>query len=109
MPKTRREVLALVHEFRERLAEFYGARLKGVYLYGSYARDEADDDSDIDVAIVLAGPVDRAEERWRTNDIASELSLREDCLLNTAFLSEDEFRQRPFALHRSIGREGVVV
>ncbi len=109
MLKTRQQALALVREFGERLATFYGSRLKGVYLYGSYARGEADDDSDIDVAIVLAGPVDRAEERWRTNDIASELSLREDCLLNTVFLSEDELRQRPFAIHRSISREGVAV
>jgi len=109
MPKTRREVLALVHEFRERLAAFYGPRLKGVCLYGSYARGEADDDSDIDVAIVLEGPVDRAEERWRTNDIASELSLREDCLLNTVFLSEDELLQPPYSLARNISREGVAV
>jgi type I restriction enzyme S subunit len=109
MPKTRREVLALVHEFRERLAAFYGPRLKWVYLYGSYARGEADEDSDIDIAIVLDGPVDRSEERWRTNDIASELSLREDCLLNTVFLSEDELRRRPYAIHRSISREGVAV
>jgi len=109
MPKTRREVLALVHEFRERLAALYGPRLKGVYLYGSYARGEADEDSDIDIATVLDGPVDRSEERWRTNDIASELSLREDCLLNTTFLSEDELRRPPYAIHRSIVREGVAV
>ena len=109
MPKTREEVLALIREFHERLAALYGDRLRGVYLYGSYARGEADEDSDIDVAIVLDGPMDRSEERWRTNDIASELSLREDCLLNTVFLSEDEFRQRPFAIHRSISREGVAV
>jgi len=109
MPKTRGEVLALIREFHERLAALYGDRLRGVYLYGSYARGEADEDSDIDIAIVLDGPVDRSEERWRTNDIASELSLREDCLLNTIFLSEDELRQRPYPVARSISREGVAV
>jgi predicted nucleotidyltransferase len=30
-----------------------GARLKGVYLFGSYARGEAGEESDVDVLIVL--------------------------------------------------------
>ena len=106
---TREEVLQLVREFHERLSAIYGQRLKGVYLYGSYARGEADEDSDIDVAVVLAGPVDRVEERWRVNDLASELSLREDCLLSCFFLSEAEFEATPYAVHRSIVREGVAV
>lgn len=56
MPKTREEVLRLMQEFKARLQELYGERFKGVYLYGSHARGEADEDCDIDVAVVLAGP-----------------------------------------------------
>lgn len=104
---TRADVLAIVREFRERLEPLYGDRLKGVYLYGSYARGDADDDSDIDVAVVLEGTVNRSEERWRVSDLASELSLRDNCLLTVFFLSEAEFRQQPYAVHRSIAREGV--
>jgi predicted nucleotidyltransferase len=56
VPKTREEVLRLMQEFKARLQELYGERFKGVYLYGSHARGEADEDCDIDVAVVLAGP-----------------------------------------------------
>ena len=104
---TREHALRLVREFRERLEEIYGDRLKGVYLYGSYARDEADEDSDIDVAVVLAGPVKRSVERRRTGEIASDISLRENCLLTLFFLSETEYREAPYAIHRSIVREGM--
>jgi type I restriction enzyme S subunit len=57
MVKTREDALRLVREFRQGLEAIYGDRLRGVYLYGSYARDDAGDDSDIDVAVVLEGPV----------------------------------------------------
>ena len=109
MPKTRDEVLRLVGEFREELQRLYGDRLKGVYLYGSYARGQADEDSDIDVAVVLKGPVNRAEERERTIDWVADLSLREHCLLLPFFLSEIEMETTPFAIHRSIAREKIAV
>ena len=109
MKKTRDEVLRLVREFRQRLEPLYGDRLKGVYLYGSYARGEARDDSDIDVAVVLAGPVSRWEERRRTSELRSELSLRDTCVLMPFFLSEEEYRSTPYAIHRSIAGEGVVL
>ena len=109
MRKTREQVLALVREFRDRLAGIYGSRLKGVYLYGAYARGEATADSDIDVAVVLAGPVHRWEEDKRTDDLIGNLSLREDCILMPLFLSEEEYARAPYAVFRDILRERVGV
>jgi len=107
--KTRAEVLELVGEFREALQQIYGERLKRVYLYGSYARGKADEDSDIDVAIVLEGPVKQAEELERVSQMRCDLSLRENCLIMPFFLSETEYETKPWAIHRSIAREGVPV
>jgi type I restriction enzyme S subunit len=107
--RSREDALALVREFRQRLEAVYGDRLKRVYLYGSYARDEATEDSDVDVAVVLAGPVHRWTERHRVIDVISDLSLREGCLLMPVFLSEEEARRAPYEIHRSIAREGIAV
>lgn len=106
---TREQVLALVSELRQELVRLYGDRLRGVYLFGSYARGDADEDSDIDVAIVLDGLVDSWSERKKSNTILSDLSLRENCLLSSVFLSREEFETTPFAVHRSIVREGVAI
>ena len=109
MVESREEALRLVREFREKLTGIYGERLKGVCLYGSYARDEANQDSDIDVAIVLEGPVNAYEESGRTSDVVGDLCLRENCLLVPFFLTAEEHRMAPYAVHQSIVREGVPV
>jgi len=108
MVKTRADALRLVREFRRGLEALYGERLRGVYLYGSFARDEATDHSDVDVAVVLEGPVHSWTEGKRTSEIVGDLSLREGCLLVPFFLTEDEYETTPYAVHRSIVREGVL-
>ena len=41
----------LLSELKVGLQRIYHDRLHGVYLYGSYARGEADSDSDVDVGL----------------------------------------------------------
>ena len=43
----------LLKELKQALQAIYGDRLRGLYLYGSYARGEEIEDSDVDVLIVL--------------------------------------------------------
>ena len=42
---------------RSRLESVYGDRLRGIVLYGSEARGEAGPDSDIDLLVLLEGPI----------------------------------------------------
>lgn len=51
----RHELLAAI---RDRLQKGHGPRLRGVVLYGSEVRGEARPDSDIDVLVLLEGPID---------------------------------------------------
>ena len=46
-------IRTLMGELKTGLQAIYGERLRGIYLYGSYARDEADEESDVDVLVVL--------------------------------------------------------
>lgn len=43
----------LMTELKSGLAQIYGDQLKGIYLYGSYARGKADAESDVDVLVIL--------------------------------------------------------
>ena len=62
-------------ELKQGLAEIYGDKLKAVYLYGSYARGDYRDGSDVDVMIVLRNYRSYGKEIDRTGKLTSNLSL----------------------------------
>ncbi len=67
----------VIAAFRARLEPIYGSRLRKLVLYGSRARGEAKFDSDIDIMIVLTGPIGRWKEVERTGARITEESLRD--------------------------------
>jgi len=85
------ELKALLAELKAGLQAIYGDRLKGVYLYGSYARGEADPESDLDVLVVL-DRIDRyAAEVDRTGQLGAELSLKYSVSISKVYLSESSW------------------
>jgi predicted nucleotidyltransferase len=50
-------ILKLVRKFKELLLQEFGSRVHKVLLFGSYASGTYGSASDIDVAVVLEGPV----------------------------------------------------
>jgi len=75
MVATKQQALEIAGRAREDLERIYGERLRGVYLYGSAARDQLTPDSDIDIAIVLDKLTNRYAELKRTSKIGSDLTL----------------------------------
>jgi len=94
-------------EFKSRLKPIYGERLKGLVLFGSWARNEAADDSDIDVAVVLDGPVKPGLEIDQMIDVITDINLEANVLLSVYPVSEDDFRNRKSPLLINIRKEGI--
>lgn len=107
IPKARLD--RLLRELRESLEALYGDRLKGLYLYGSYARGDAEPGSDVDVAVVLEGEVDIYEEVERTGEIVSQLSLQTDTFISLMFVPRAGFEARATVFLRALGGEGVAI
>ena len=87
----------------------YGDRLRHLVLFGSHARGEAEPGSDIDVLVVLQGPVQPGEEIERTSELVADLCLRGDTVIGTIFMDEERYRHRNGPLLRNIRREGISV
>ena len=62
---------SLLTELRSRFEALYGPRLARLVLFGSKARGDAEPGSDIDVLMVLEGPVRPGEEIARTGEITA--------------------------------------
>lgn len=109
MVATREQALEIAAKVREELAKLYGERLRGVYLYGSAARDQLTPDSDIDIAIVLDEIPSRFEEHERTGDLGSEISLQYNTLVCFFFVPQSDYEQGKYSTYRAIKREGIAV
>lgn len=82
---------ALMGELKAGLQAIYGDRLKGVYLYGSYARGEADPESDLDVLVVLDRIGSYSDEVDRTGELGAGLSLKYSVSISKVYVSESSW------------------
>ena len=101
------ELKTILDELKQRLNDLYGERLAQLILYGSQARGDAEEGSDIDVLVVLRGDVNACKEISRTSDIVAGMSLENDTVISCVFMSEDFYLHRSPPLLINVRREGV--
>jgi len=100
----------LIQKIKERLQELYGARFRGLVLYGSVARGEADDDSDLDLLCLLEGPVDTVKEIRPITSATYPLQLKYlDRMFDIKAVSIEEFEKAVIPLLIEARKEGVPV
>lgn len=97
----------LMKELKQGLVEIYGDKLKAVYLYGSYARGDAQADSDLDVMIVLQNYRSYGKEIDRTGRLASNLSLEYGISISRVMTKEMQWKISDTPLLRNIRMDGV--
>ena len=102
-------IKAILSELQEQLQEIYGPRLVRLVLFGSQARGEATIGSDVDVLVVLQGPVDAGSEINRTGGVVAEISLAHDTVIACVFMDEEHFLRRQGPFLRNIRREGIAL
>jgi predicted nucleotidyltransferase len=101
------KIKEILKEFREEIGKLYGKRLKDVILYGSWARGEAKEESDIDLLVVLKGEVMPGKEIDRMIDIITEINLKYGVLLSVFPISEEEYSTVNSPLLINVRKEGI--
>jgi prevent-host-death family protein len=98
---------SVLRRFKAGLRRLYGDRLAGVYLYGSYARGDAREGSDVDVLVVLRGPVDPHEEIERMGEVRTRILVDTGVLISALPVSEEDYREGRGPWLLTARREGV--
>ena len=98
-----------LHRFAAEMRSLYGDRLQQVILYGSRARGDAQDDSDIDTLIVLKPLGDFWAELSRIGTVASRVSLEHDVVISAIPVDAADLRKPATPLLLITHREGVRV
>lgn len=104
---TKSAALEIARRARDELSSLYGRRMKGAYLFGSCARGNMREDSDIDIGIILDDITDVLAEIDRTGEIFAELGLETGAVVSRVFLRQADFETGRYALHRNIKSEGI--
>ena len=108
-----RETLnSLLLRMHAQLSGLFGAHLRSVILFGSYARGEASEGSDVDVLVLVDLPREEiARYRRAVAAIAGEYLLSDNLLFSPILENEAFFarHQQTLPFYRNIAREGVRV
>ena len=87
----------------------YGNDVVEIVLYGSYARGDYAEDSDIDIAALVHGSrIDLQEKLKRVWEVSAELGLENDIIVSPTVIPYDEFVKYKQSLpyYRNIAEEG---
>jgi uncharacterized protein len=99
----------IVRKCKEVLSNYYGARLKGVILYGSAARGDAAQTSDIDLLVLLSPPLDYFAALRRIVDLLYPIRLESEQLISAKPVLASDYEMGSLSLYRNAQREGVAV
>ena len=101
------QIRALLRDLKTGLKRLYGPRLREVLLYGSYARGDQDEESDVDVLIVLDEVQRYGGEVDRTSILISELLLNYAVTISRTFVSEGHWAAHGSSFLANVHEEAI--
>jgi uncharacterized protein len=109
-PQLTREERAWLDSYRSELARRYGALITDAIVFGSKARGEATDDSDLDLLVVIEDGDWRL--KWDIADVAYSMALGTDVVPSIQVYTTTEWetlRRRRSVFLDAVERDGVPI
>ena len=106
------EINLTINEFILKIKKILGDRLKKAILYGSYARGDYRENSDIDIMILTDLDIQEIEDyRDKISDIVFNIQLEKEIYISPIIKNIDKYYRRidiiPF--YKNVEKEGVVL
>ena len=100
----------LINKLSEYARSVFNEKLKGVILYGSYARGDQDDESDIDVMIIVdMSSEELAKYRWDISCFTADLNVENDVLMTVKLqsLAQLELWKDTLPFYQNVLKDGI--
>lgn len=102
----------IINQFVLEVSKLLGNRLKKVILYGSYARGDYEQNSDVDIMILTdLNDKEIVEYRIKVREIACDLELEYDIVISPLVRNIEKYNERinviPF--YMNVQKEGVIL
>lgn len=96
-------------DVKKAATKIYGERLNRMILYGSWARGEATEASDIDLLIALKGRVNNLKEISKMRYVIFDIGLKNGAVISTITVSENQYKKNNMPVYLNIRNEGIEV
>jgi uncharacterized protein len=107
-----KELLAVLMDIKAETAKLFGKKLKQLVLFGSYTRDAADTESDIDIMILVEDTEESLREyKYVVVDIMGELSLKHDRLISLTEVPYHRYTRylKVLPFYKNVNDEGIEI
>jgi len=102
---------AITQDVSQKVQAILGGRLRKVILFGSYARGDFDEESDVDIMVLADVGKDERIFARKLNVVSSDISLQHDMtvciMLNDKKLFDERLPILPF--YRNVIKDGVEI
>jgi len=109
MNKTIKDIKPILDLVKEKLQGIYGERLNEIILYGSYARGDATEESDIDLILLLEDMSSPVSELETFSGEIHQLDFLYDMVVSIIPIEADQYRTRRLPIILNAKREGIPI
>ena len=112
MTNETKKINNMLMNYVETIKEIYGDHIDRIILYGSYARGDFREDSDIDIMILLdISDVEIKKYRHRLSDVTYDFNMDYDTDIKPIAKNRDHFLHwlSAYPFYQNIDKEGVIL
>ncbi|SPD76014.1 Dna polymerase beta domain protein region [uncultured Desulfobacterium sp.] len=101
------DIKPILEDCKKILKDHYGSQFHGLLLYGSMARGQEVESSDMDLLVILSKPFNYFVELRKIIELLYPVQLVSEHLISAKPVAEDEFESGEIHLYRTAKREGI--